>query len=226
METESADVRPSSENIDEGASKDSEPNRSNEPLVVNTDDHNSSSTSETSKVPNNEVGNYESSNDGLGNPGVVDDKTSIFMPQDDEVLVVDVVEVEETLIVPQTVEPEPEITEATSSEIVSMITDASPVVENQMIVHEYPTAGISFDPQFGELLPYHQLVGGLSVPIGYAAMYKELWEMYGHIVVTRDPERSYFMTQQVEAILRVIDDIRITARNAVTQDVLFDWDTT
>lgn len=45
-----------------------------------------------------------------------------------------------------------------------------------------------------------------------------------HIVVTKDPEHSYFLTRQVEVILRVINDICITARNTVTRDVLFDWE--
>ncbi|XP_026399383.1 transcription initiation factor TFIID subunit 11-like [Papaver somniferum] len=47
METESADTRPSSENRDESTFKDSEPNRSNEPFVVITDNPNSLNTSET-----------------------------------------------------------------------------------------------------------------------------------------------------------------------------------
>ncbi|XP_026438276.1 cytochrome c oxidase subunit 6b-3-like [Papaver somniferum] len=50
METESADTRPSFENRDEGTSKESEPNRSNYPFVVNTDNLNSSNTSETPQL--------------------------------------------------------------------------------------------------------------------------------------------------------------------------------
>ncbi|XP_026396172.1 uncharacterized protein LOC113290799 [Papaver somniferum] len=48
-----------------------------------------------------------------------------------------------------------------------------------MTVHEYPNAGIVFDPAIGDLLPYHELVGGLTVPTGFAGMFEELWKRDG-----------------------------------------------
>ncbi|XP_026436648.1 uncharacterized protein LOC113334657 [Papaver somniferum] len=175
-------------------------------------------------MPNVEVGNNGPDGDSLGNLGDVDDEASIPAPQGHEVIVVDAVEVAETPIVPETVEPEPRMAETASSEVAPMIVDAAPVIEKRIIVHEYPNAGIAFYPPFGETLPNHTLVGGFSVPSGYVAMYEKLWEMYGHFVVTKDPEHSYFLTRQVEIILRVIDDIHNRSRSTVTRDVLFDWE--
>ncbi|XP_026407996.1 uncharacterized protein LOC113303183 [Papaver somniferum] len=100
----------------------------------------------------------------------------------------------------------------------------APVVENHVVIHEYPNAGIVCEPPFGAQLPYHVYVGGFSVPTGYANMYEKLWKMYGHIVVARDPDRSYFLTMQLGNILHVIDDIRTRARSTITRDVLFDWE--
>ena len=88
-----------------------------------------------------------------------------------------------------------------------MVVDVAPVVERRMIVHEYPNAGIAFEPPFGETFLNHVLVGGFSVPT--FAMYEKLWKMYGHFAVKKDPEHSFFLTRQVEILLRVIDSIEI-----------------
>ena len=155
---------------------------------------------------NNEVGNQNHTNSNSSDPEVVDDETPI-VPPGYEALVVDAMV--ETPVVSEAVELEPAAAEVTSSEVVSMVVDVAPEVENRMILHEYPNAGISFEPPFGAVLPYHQLVGGFSIPIGYVAVYEKLWKMYGHMVVKKDPEHSFFLTRQVEILLRVIDSIEI-----------------
>lgn len=55
-------------------------------------------------------------------------------------------------------------------------------------------------------------------------MYEKIWKKFGHIIVTRDPKRTYSLTMQVSVILRVVSDICARARNTVTPDVLFDWE--
>jgi hypothetical protein len=172
-------------------------------------------------VLNNEVGNQNHTDDNSSSPTVVEEDTPMI-PPGFEVPVADAMV--ETLVVSEAVELEPVAVEVTSSEVVSMVVDVAPEVENRMILHEYPNAGIPFDPPFGAVLTYHQLVGGFSVPIGYATMYEKLWKMYGHMVVNRDPERNYLLTKQVEAVLCVLHDICTTPKNVVTRDVLLSWE--
>lgn len=128
-------------------------------------------------MPNVEVRNNGSNNDDLSNHGAVDNETSIPVPQGHVTLVVDAVEVTETPIVHEMVEPESRMEEAAPTEVVPMIADTVTATENRIIVHEYPNAGNAFTPPFGEILPYHRFLGGFSVPIGYASMYKKPWKM-------------------------------------------------
>ena len=119
---------------------------------------------------------------------------------------------------------ETEIAAENTEGTVALVVEAAPVTENRIIVYEYPTAGVAFDPPFNTSLPYHELVGGFSVPIGYARLYETIWKKFGHMIVDRNPGRAYALTMQVGVILRVVSDMHTRPRNTVTPDILFDWE--
>ncbi|XP_026409573.1 uncharacterized protein LOC113304650 [Papaver somniferum] len=177
MEVESTgDVRSSSENGNKENSQSSKSNENNGALDVDTGNPGSLNTPETVQVLNTEVEDIETNKDNSSSPGVIDEDTIIPELQVHEIVVTEVMEtsIVATLVIEET-EPQAEETEET----VAMTVEVAPVIENRIVVHEYPSAGFSFDPTFDASLPSHELVGGFSIPIGYAGLYEKIWRKFG-----------------------------------------------
>ncbi|XP_026428516.1 uncharacterized protein LOC113324412 [Papaver somniferum] len=168
MEVESTDARSSSEDVGKENSRGSKPNGSNNTVDVDTGNSDSLNVSENTQMPNTEVGNTETNNDNSSSAEVIDEGTNISALQGHERVVIEIVKETETSIVVVSVTDEAEPRAEETEEDVNMSVEVSPVIENRIVVHEYPSAGIDFYPPFDASFPYHQLVGGFSVPIGYA----------------------------------------------------------
>ncbi|XP_026383761.1 uncharacterized protein LOC113279279 [Papaver somniferum] len=218
-ENDSVDARSFSDNGGKENSQGSKPNGSNDTLDVDTGNSDSLNVSETTQVLNTEVEDTETNKDNSSSPGVIDEEKTIPTLQSHERVVTEVMEtsIVATPVIEET-EPQAEATEET----VAMTVEVAPVIENRIVVYEYPSAGVAFDPPFDASLPYHELVGGFTVPIGYAGLYEKIWRKFGHIIVNRDPGRAYALTVQVSVILRVVSDICARDRNIMTPYVLFD----
>ncbi|XP_026436846.1 uncharacterized protein LOC113334842 isoform X2 [Papaver somniferum] len=179
----------------------SKPNESNGVVDVDTSNSGSLNTPEPTQVLNTKVEDTETNKDNSSSPVIIDEETTVPALQGHERVFTEVME---TSIVSTPViekhEPQTEETEET----VAMTVEVAPIIENRVVVHEYPSAGVSFDPSFDASLPYHELVGGFSVPIGYAGLYEKIWKKFGHIIVNRDPERAYDLTMQVTSSCKLL----------------------
>ncbi|XP_026410902.1 uncharacterized protein LOC113306143 [Papaver somniferum] len=201
------------------SSRNLEPNEDNGVAKGDSNTTEPSNGLETPLVPNTEVENNGTNVEDSSN--VVNQSSNItYSPLPGyENIIVEAVEETET---PVAIETEQRTEEIVPEEDVVITMEDAPVIENRVVIHEYPNAGIVCEPPFGAQPLYHVYVGGFSVPTGYANMYEKLWKMCGHIVVARDPDRRYFLAMQLGNILHVIDDIRTRSRSTVTRDVLFD----
>lgn len=110
-------------------------------------------------MENGGIEHNETHNDDSSNLETIDDETTTFAPQVHETLVVETIEATGTpiVVVSEMEETGPRVEEAAPAveETAAMTVEVAPVIENRIIVHEYPNSWIVCYPPFGELLPYH-----------------------------------------------------------------------